>query len=265
MHRLAHFEFDLPDAAFPFSRRLARENGWSHHFTLRVIEEYKRFLILCCDAGHPVTPSDHVDQAWHLHLCYTRSYWEDLCRDTLGKPIHHGPTKGGNAEDKKFTDWYQRTLTSYQKHFGQAPPDDIWPPSKQRFARRDFRRIDASSHLIISRKTLRTTAIASAATLALAGCTSAFVQADPSFLVILAIPALFIFGIVCIIKAITGGSSNKRHRRNQNNNSGCGGFWIGSCGSNNSNHDDNDSSGCSSSGCSSSSSGCGGGGCGGGD
>ncbi len=241
MHRLAHFEFDLPDAAFPFSRRLARENGWSHHFTLRVIEEYKRFLILCCDAGHPVTPSDHVDQAWHLHLCYTRSYWEDLCRDTLAKPIHHGPTKGGTSEDNKFTDWYQRTLTSYQKHFGHPPPDDIWPPSKQRFARRDFRRIDASSHLIISRKALRTTAIASAATLALAGCTSAFVQADPSFLIILAIPAFFIFGIVCLIKAITGGSSNKRHRRSQNN-----------------------SSGCSSSGCSSSSSGCGGGGCGGG-
>ncbi|MEK6230809.1 MAG: hypothetical protein N2A42_03075 [Luteolibacter sp.] len=33
--------------------------------------EYKRFVALAMLAGHPVTPSEEVDQAWHLHLVYT--------------------------------------------------------------------------------------------------------------------------------------------------------------------------------------------------
>ena len=77
------------------------QSGWPARmvgpskYTDRVIEEYRKFLYLLASAGHPVTPSDQVDQAWHLHLTYTRSYWEDLCEKTIGKPLHHGPTKGG--------------------------------------------------------------------------------------------------------------------------------------------------------------------------
>jgi hypothetical protein len=59
-----------------FSKRLARDNGWSSGYAQRVIEEYKKFAFLAVAAGHPVTPSDQVDQVWHLHLTYTRSYWE---------------------------------------------------------------------------------------------------------------------------------------------------------------------------------------------
>ena len=96
--RLEAFEPDHPDSEFSFSMRLARDNGWNHEFAKRVIKEYKRFLFLCAEAGHPVTPSEEVDEAWHLHLCYTRSYWNDLCRDIIGKPIHHQPTTGGAAD-----------------------------------------------------------------------------------------------------------------------------------------------------------------------
>ena len=63
-----------------FSERLARENRWAHWYALDVIEEYKKFLYLMAVAGHPVTPSIDVDQAWHLHLVYTRHYWDDFAK-----------------------------------------------------------------------------------------------------------------------------------------------------------------------------------------
>lgn len=131
--RLNAFEFDEPRTELTFARRLARESGWSQAYAERVVEEYRRFLFLACAAGHVVTPSEQVDKAWHLHLTYTRSYWDDLCRNVLCRPLHHNPTKGGNAEQEKFVDLYQQTLASYRKLFGQEPPRDIWSPAEQRF------------------------------------------------------------------------------------------------------------------------------------
>ena len=136
--------FDLDgDAAFSFSKRLARDNGWTHPFALRVAKEYKKFLFLAATAGHPVTPSDEVDQAWHLHLVYTRSYWDELCGEILGFPLHHGPTRGGAQEGEKFGDWYARTLRSYQQAFGEEPPREVWPESRVRFGQANgFRRVN---------------------------------------------------------------------------------------------------------------------------
>jgi uncharacterized protein (TIGR04222 family) len=133
LDRLAQFQFDEPGTELTFARRLARENSWSLAYAERVIDEYKKFLLLACTAGHVVTPSQQVDQAWHLHLTYTRSYWDDLCRNVLQQPLHHGPTKGGDAEQTKFVNLYERTLASYGNLFGQEPPRDIWSPAEQRF------------------------------------------------------------------------------------------------------------------------------------
>lgn len=124
--RLEAFDFDLGAQGFSFTQRLAREQGWTAAETQRVLREYRRFLFLAFQAGHPVSPSEAVDQAWHLHLVYTRSYWERLCRDVLGGPFHHEPSVGGRAESEKFTDWYARTLESYARFFG-PPPEDLWP------------------------------------------------------------------------------------------------------------------------------------------
>lgn len=132
-NRLAQFQFDESGTELTFARRLARENGWSVPYAERVIDEYKKFLLLACTAGHVVTPSHQVDQAWHLHLTYTRSYWDELCRNVLQQPLHHGPTKGGDAEQTKFVELYERTLASYRQAFGQDPPRDIWSPAQQRF------------------------------------------------------------------------------------------------------------------------------------
>ncbi|MEQ1479350.1 glycine-rich domain-containing protein, partial [Salmonella enterica] len=82
--RLQSFAFDDPSSSFPFSAKVAKENGWTRGYTLRVIEEYRRFAHLAVSAGHPVSPSEAVDQAWHIHILYTRQYGE-FCRDYLGQ------------------------------------------------------------------------------------------------------------------------------------------------------------------------------------
>src|SRR5262245_13844428 len=141
-NRLSGLDFDAADVAFPFSARLARENRWTHEFAAKAVEEYRKFCFLAAHAGHPVTPSDEVDQVWHLHLIYSRHYWDTLCRDTLERPLHHGPTEGGAAEDRKFHDWYDNTLASYRRYFGE-PPRDLWPAADERFdERHEFVRID---------------------------------------------------------------------------------------------------------------------------
>ena len=130
---LQKFSLDQPNAQFPFSKRLARDNRWSLDYAQRVVVEYKRFAFLAVMASHPVTPSDQVDQVWHLHLSYTRNYWEMFCPSILKMSLHHGPTQGGNAERQKFDQWYNKTLSSYEQFFEERPPSDIWPDSKVRF------------------------------------------------------------------------------------------------------------------------------------
>ena len=137
--RLEAHVFDDPGAGFPFSLRLAKENGWSLGCTRRAVAEYRRFAFLAVAAGHPVSPPDAVDQVWHLHLLYTRDYWGEFCPEVLRAPLHHGPTRGGADERDKFADWYGRTLASYRRFFGE-PPADLWPatPAHPRTVRVDL-------------------------------------------------------------------------------------------------------------------------------
>ena len=127
-HRLSQFCLDEPGIPLPFSQRLAREQGWSPDFTTRVIEEYKKFLFLAGSGQGPVTPSKAVDQAWHLHLTYSRSYWDHLCGEVLQRPLHHDPTQGGPDDSDKHARQYQETLARYTNTFGTPPPEDIWTP-----------------------------------------------------------------------------------------------------------------------------------------
>lgn len=167
--RLAAYEIGPPDAALTFIARLARENRWNAAFTERVLREYKRFCYLAVVAGHEVTPSDAVDQAWHLHLTYTRDYWDRFCPSVLGMPLHHGPTAGGPVERSRYYDQYAMTLKAYEDHFGEAPPADVWPPAARRF------RVDPLSYrvnprdVVVMNRTGVVAAIAIAGMLLMAG------------------------------------------------------------------------------------------------
>lgn len=151
--RLSSYEIGPPEAALPFAARLARDNGWSAATAARVIEEYRRFAFLAVTGDNHVTPSDAVDQAWHLHLTYTRDYWERFCPETLGKPLHHGPTAGGPDEQHRFFRQYADTLARYEAAFGQAPPSDIWPSAAQRLVDDPrARRVHPRDAFILSRR-----------------------------------------------------------------------------------------------------------------
>ena len=121
------FEFDEPSSTFPFSKKLQQENNWSINFTNQAIEEYRKFIFLCCIAATGASPSDIVDKVWHLHLTYTQNYWISFCKNTLHKDIHHHPSKGGNLEDIKHIDWYNDTLKLYKEVFECGAPLNVWP------------------------------------------------------------------------------------------------------------------------------------------
>lgn len=140
------------DAALPFSVRLARENGWSAAMAARVMGEYKRFCFLAVTAGHAVTPSDAVDQAWHLHLTYSRDYWERFCPQVLGQALHHGPTAGGSDERQRYFAQYAATLQAYELAFGEAAPADLWPDAARRLVDDPrARRVHPRDGVVVSR------------------------------------------------------------------------------------------------------------------
>lgn len=148
---IKEFELDDETSSLTFSDRLARENGWTKEFALRAIEEYKKFMFLISVINHPLTPSDEVDQVWHLHLLYTQSYWKEFCEEILKREVHHGPTKGGTEENNKFSDWYSQTLLCYKEKFATDPPADLWPSKEIRFRQSDFKRVDLLKKLIIKK------------------------------------------------------------------------------------------------------------------
>lgn len=151
--RIQEFSLDENDAVYPFSKRLAKENGWSVEYTKRAIEEYKKFAFLSVVAGHTVTPSEQVDQVWHFHLTYTHSYWDEFCSKVLQTQLHHNPTRGGNVEHHKFQDLYIQTLASYEYFFGQIPPQDIWSAPHIRFGNdTNFVRVNTQENWILSKQ-----------------------------------------------------------------------------------------------------------------
>ncbi|MGE4069796.1 MAG: TIGR04222 domain-containing membrane protein [Lysobacterales bacterium] len=131
--RLQAHPFEQPELGLDFARRLAREQGWTLTYARRAIDEYRRFCFLACVSDHELTPSDAVDEVWHLHLCYTRDYWKQFCPEVLGRALHHGPTLGGREESLRYREQYAQTIALYEDYFGETPLD-LWPGTRERFA-----------------------------------------------------------------------------------------------------------------------------------
>lgn len=254
------FSFDPPAVQFTFADRVACENGWSKSYALRVIEEYKRFMFLCCLTETGVTPSDPVDQVWHLHLTYTRSYWVDFCRNTLGREIHHNPTKGGTQEAQKFDHYYTNSHQLYTDTFGQAPPADIWHGNQVRFSDIDFQRVNRRRYWLVPKPTPVSKRQWFGGGMAALSVTS--LQAVGLHWIVALFSALIVF---LIVYGLTFYTDSQHKRTNSSGDSGCS---TSGCSDNSGHGDghhggdagdgggDSGCSGCSSSGCS----GCGGGG-----
>jgi hypothetical protein len=258
--KIEAFKFDEPNTQLTFAARLARENGWNPTYTNRVIEEYKKFIFLCCTSATAVTPSDPVDQAWHLHLTYTKSYWHNLCRDTLDKDIHHNPTKGGIDEQEKFSGLYDGLHTSYLQKFGCPPPTDIWHDNKTRFNDTDFRRVNLRRYWLVRKQSPKHWAIAMQLLIMVIAICGIQVACGT-------VLAIF-FAVIMLVAVLKGMGKNNKDKGTKGSSGGlsfsCFTFSC-SADSHSYSHVDSgcNSSGCNS-GCSSGCSGCGGG-CGGGD
>lgn len=173
--RIAAHPFENPSVDLDFTGRLARTMGWSLETARAGIKEYRRFCFLAAHASEPMTPSEEIDEIWHLHLTYSRDYWEVWCKQVLGRTLHHDPTVGGASEQSRFRAQYAETLALYETYFG--PPDaQFWPGLHDRFRPR-YRVIDSDRTLTLPRPTLRAMRMARgpalAAVLALASVTPA--------------------------------------------------------------------------------------------
>ncbi|HYG47976.1 MAG TPA: hypothetical protein VD846_08540 [Allosphingosinicella sp.] len=123
---LADLRIDPPEDHTSFEAALAARQGWNLRFAQRIAGEYRRFLYLAAVAGVEVTPSQLVDEAWHLHLTLPH-YREILCGRILGRPLEHRPGTGTPDDDARCDRQYRQTLALYERLFGEPAPFDIWP------------------------------------------------------------------------------------------------------------------------------------------
>ncbi|WP_018261739.1 TIGR04222 domain-containing membrane protein [Methylobacterium sp. WSM2598] len=182
--RIAAHPFEVPGRDLDFTRRLARDRGWSLAFARGAVAEYRRFCFLACLGAGPVTPSEEVDEVWHLHLTDSRDYWDVWCRDVLRTPLHHEPAAGGPAERARLVRQYAETLARYEARFG--PPGPLfWPGTRARFRRTPrYRTVDTDRTIVLARPRLLRGPLRAAAALAalLAGLgapPAAALPADP--------------------------------------------------------------------------------------
>jgi hypothetical protein len=173
--------------------KLCLANGWTRSHALRVVHEYRRFLYLCATFPDRLLPPGDVDQVWQLHLCYTQSYWEELCMKILKRPLHHQPVLHGREERARAYVWYQRARRRYQQEFGEPPPADIWAEPEALFGagRERCERVNLRRYWIIPKPRLRITLLMLVPAIALPFAFSSFDRATAFVALALALVGLF--------------------------------------------------------------------------
>ncbi len=137
-NRLETFKVDDGSAPKSFLKRLQKSHGWSADFAEQAMREYLRFIYLATVSTAGVSPSKAIDEVWHLHLTFTRSYWSDLCKDILDKDIHHEP--GSGLPGESFRDVFAETLALYATEFDEPAPAEVWNPQPKTSAVAPIRR-----------------------------------------------------------------------------------------------------------------------------
>lgn len=210
------FPLGDPQRPLAFARRLVRESGWTVLHTLRVIEEYRRFLVVAALGGHPVSPSADVDEAWHTHILFTRNYWEQFCESVLGRPLHHDPDTGQASTAGTLDDWYARTLESYEAIFHEAPPADLWPTHRLGAAAVESKSTGdgAETQAGIGKASLLAAMLGVTAVAAGCGVSVNAATIAPSMVAVLAVVGVVLLVIlVLLVRAMMGSgtSTNRRH------------------------------------------------------
>lgn len=147
--RIEAHDFEPQGRVLTFTDRLARDHGWTTEEARSVINEYRRFCFLAATSKRELTPSQEVDEVWHLHLTFSQDYWDRWCHSVLRQALHHSPTQGGQPETSRFAEQYACTLAHYESVFG--PPHPVyWPGTTKRFRRQRYLTVDRDRSIIIS-------------------------------------------------------------------------------------------------------------------
>ena len=219
---LSELKIEEPEAVRSFAQALAADHNWPLDYAERVESEYRRFLYLAATSDLEVTPSWVVDRAWHLHLTYSRHYWDVLCREILGRPLHHLPGTGADGEHARYLDQYLKTLELYRMRFGEAPPADVWPRPEARGEDEDEFALSGRGHALVP-----------------IGIGSIIVGLLALFAESQAVAALFIvIGVAILIFFVAAKAEAQRQDKKSACGGGCGGGGCGrstnnetSCGS----------------------------------
>lgn len=99
---------------------------WETDYGDLALSEYKRFAFLALLSGSEITPSEQIDQVWHLHILHTADYASFAKK--CGRFLHHAP--GMPSQRPTFNRQYIQTHKLYEEVFGEEPPSSIWPLRK---------------------------------------------------------------------------------------------------------------------------------------
>jgi hypothetical protein len=99
----------------------------------KYIREYKKFVLMVACTQYMVSPSEQVDQVWHLHQNFNPKKYREDCTPVFGRILIHCPSLGGPSEDAKYEGIYDQTVQYYHSLFNNERPKEIWEPLDERF------------------------------------------------------------------------------------------------------------------------------------
>lgn len=90
-----------------------------HFHTIKLIEEYHKWLNLVSKngGGNKLSPSDQIDQVWHLHILDISNYIA-TCEEIAGCVISHYPANAFSTNNEEKFIRYKKTLECYKKEYG---------------------------------------------------------------------------------------------------------------------------------------------------
>lgn len=119
--------------------KFAKENSISANIADRYERELKRYFFMCAAFKKPYGMAGKVDELWHDFILHTREY-SDFSEAIFGKYFHHlpEPTRPEMLPDPDTRTGvtmfkYIRFLVDYFRNYGEAPPEEVWPLSKELF------------------------------------------------------------------------------------------------------------------------------------
>ena len=81
-------------------------------------QRYAQFLTL--HARYPraaLVPATDIDEVWHLHILHTIAYAKD-CARIFGRFLHHTPSSGSFAEQRRLGKNFAATAELWRTEFG---------------------------------------------------------------------------------------------------------------------------------------------------